>query len=270
MIAVCYLRLEFGDRVSVFEDWLVLQDWLLLCLLFLQFLFVGCLKILLGVRSVALDLLHFILLVIVFLVDLVTQIIGLPRLAIQVRRIAIIMDGLSLFVIVGSRVREIVVIHLIGGLVIIFRLIVVVELVGEQERLICLGRVDVVTIVRVAIVYDHFLVHMITGFAMRRNNRPYRVMKFWILELLVWVTVRSLLHHGIDCVDLQVLVHLLRILQFKHIVVFNRLSLVLDHDTVGGVADVSVGFLVYAHMGWLAKWLLLGRLIAETLVICTL
>ena len=51
---------------------------------------------------------------------------------------------------------------------------------------------------------------------------------------------------------------------------FYGASLVLHDDSVGGVADVPVCFLVYAHMCWLAQWLLLGRFITETLVISTL
>ena len=44
----------------------------------------------------------------------------------------------------------------------------------------------------------------------------------------------------------------------------------LHDDSVGGVADVPVCFLVYAHMCGFAQWLLLGRFIPETLVISTL
>ena len=44
----------------------------------------------------------------------------------------------------------------------------------------------------------------------------------------------------------------------------------LHDDSVGGVADVPVRFLVYAHMCGFAQWLLLGRFIPETLVISTL
>ena len=44
----------------------------------------------------------------------------------------------------------------------------------------------------------------------------------------------------------------------------------LHDDSGGGVADVPVCFLVYAHMCGFAQWLLLGRFIPETLVISTL
>ena len=71
-----------------------------------------------------------------------------------------------------------------------------------------LRTVDVVAIVYgIAIVYDHFLVHLLPRFAVRGDDRPYRVVKFWILELFVRVTVRSPFHHGIYSIDLQVLVH---------------------------------------------------------------
>ena len=51
---------------------------------------------------------------------------------------------------------------------------------------------------------------------------------------------------------------------------FYGLPLVLDDDSVGGVADVPVCFLVYAHMCRITEWLLLGRFVTETLVVSTL
>lgn len=74
--------------------------------------------------------------------------------------------------------------------------------------MVCLSPVDVVAIVDgVAIIYDHFLMHMLPGFAMRGDDGPYRVVEFRILELRIWVAIRSLFHHGINSLDLQVLVH---------------------------------------------------------------
>lgn len=63
----------------------------------------------------------------------------------------------------------------------------------------------------------------------------------------------------------------MRILKVEHVVVvFDGLSLVLDDDSVCGVADVTICFLVYAHLSWFAQWLLLGRFVTETLVVSTL
>ena len=80
--------------------------------------------------------------------------------------------------------------------------------------MVCLGTLDIIAIVDgVAIIYDHFLMHMLPGFAMRGDDRPYRVVEFRILELRIRVAICSLFHYGINSLDLQVLVHVrLRIL----------------------------------------------------------